>query len=520
MWRVLGVLGHGGHGTVFLVEHSGEGGLQRRMALKVLGPAGERAAQRLRDEARILALVRHRAVARAEALVKVEGRWAMLLEYVEGASLRDALLVGSLPPAAALEVAAEIARALDGAWHASGPAGEPLHVLHRDLKPSNVQLTPRGEVKLLDFGIARAALAGRADTTEGVAGTPGYVPPERLEGAEEGPAGDVFALGVLLAEMLTGQPVRQFPLGEARHESHLRAVLARLPVGEALLRSMLAREPGERPSARDAERELEALRRAATGPSLRDWAESTVPGLVPSSAEGDPWVGTTLTLDTGTGEVSSSLPSVTGGRATGRVTGAEASARDRVAPPGRRAWAYLAAGLGLAVLVALLSWPPGEPVPDGTQASGPQVAAGELAVDAVPSAPASAPAADPMVPAPAGRSSVTPVPGGSVGISPEASASSPPSSRRPDPSAAVVVPSSPAVAETGRVVVNGDAETVRLVDSAGHAHAQLDALAPGTYSVRVRFSGLGEGPGGTVTVVAGTSTVLECSSITLECRAR
>ncbi len=488
MWRVVSVLGHGGHGTVFLVEHSGEGGLQRRMALKVLGPAGERAAQRLRDEARILALVRHRAVARAEALVKVEGRWAMLLEYVEGASLRDALLAGPLPPAAALEVAAEIARALDGAWHALGPGGEPLHVLHRDLKPSNVQLTPLGEVKLLDFGIARATLAGRADTTEGVAGTPGYVPPERLEGAEEGPAGDVFALGVLMAEMLTGQPVRQFPLGEARHEAHLQAVLARVPLGQSLLRSMLAREPASRPSAREAERELEALRRAATGPSLRDWAERTVPTLLPTSAEGDAWVGTTLTLDTGAGEVASLPPVATG-------TG-----------PRRRGVAYAAGAAMVGVLIAW--WAAG---PRATDAETPPV---EPAVEAEP-APTGPPVSSPAI-------TQAPTPA----AAPEASPSAPATRPRPPATSPAVLPvptaasSTPPVPQTGRVVVSGDAESVRLVDSAGHAHAQLDTLAPGAYAVRVRFAGLGEGPGGTVTVAAGASTQLECSSLSLECRAR
>src|SRR5262249_51816797 len=121
----------------------------------------------------------------------------LVMELVAGENLADRLRSGPLPWPEAVRVTAQVADALAAA-HRSG-------IVHRDIKPDNVMLTGSG-AKVLDFGIA--ALAGGSDTDGGrLVGTPGYAAPERLRLAPAAPAGDVYALGALLYEMLTGHPL-------------------------------------------------------------------------------------------------------------------------------------------------------------------------------------------------------------------------------------------------------------------------------------------------------------------------
>ncbi|MFM2248458.1 MAG: hypothetical protein RL071_4533, partial [Pseudomonadota bacterium] len=310
------VLGQGAQGTVYLADLSGEAGFSRQVALKLIREGLDQRgayARRLRDEARLLALVRHRAVVHVDALVQIGGQWAIVLEYVDGVSLADLLQLGPLPLGAALEVMAEVAAALHAAGAARGPEGQVLQLCHRDLKPSNVLLTGAGEVKVLDFGIARAPGVAREARTRaaGVIGTPGYLAPEALDGsAQVGPPADVFALGVLLAELLLGQPVGQLWPDPETWELRVEALADRSaraveelhppagPALRALLRSLLERAPDRRPSAREVDRALLDLRARIPAEPLRYWAERAVPearARAPlPSGEGDPLLGRTL----------------------------------------------------------------------------------------------------------------------------------------------------------------------------------------------------------------------------------
>ena len=143
------VLGQGGFGTVYRADLIGEDGFQKEVALKLLTRAGPDRAQlteRLRDEARMLGLVRHRALVGVDALIRLDGHPCIVMERVDGVSLDDLLEhTGPLPPGAALEVAAEIAAALHAAWHTEVD-GRPLRLLHRDVKPANVLLGPTGDM--------------------------------------------------------------------------------------------------------------------------------------------------------------------------------------------------------------------------------------------------------------------------------------------------------------------------------------------------------------------------------------
>ncbi|MEZ5291427.1 MAG: serine/threonine-protein kinase [Vicinamibacterales bacterium] len=201
-YRLLRVLGEGGMGVVFEAE---DVRLHRRIALKAVGAArpGPTDQQRLRQEARAAASLAHPNIATIFALEEIDGRSYIASELLEGRTLREVLEAGPLPRAEVVAAARALASALEAA-HARG-------IVHRDLKPENVFRQPDGQVKILDFGLARLRGDGRELATftrvslDGqVAGTPGYMAPEQVQGLEIDGRTDQFALGVLVAEMALG----------------------------------------------------------------------------------------------------------------------------------------------------------------------------------------------------------------------------------------------------------------------------------------------------------------------------
>ena len=178
--------------------------LGRRVALKVLPEHlghDEPWRARLRREARAAAAVSHAGIAQVYALEDdPAGLSFVVSEYVDGRTLRDEISAGPFPVPRALDTARQVAAALAAA-HARG-------VIHRDLKPENVMRATDGTVKVLDFGLARIDQDGnetRLTRTGTLMGTPGYISPEQMHGEEAGPASDIYALGLLLHEMLTGR---------------------------------------------------------------------------------------------------------------------------------------------------------------------------------------------------------------------------------------------------------------------------------------------------------------------------
>ena len=291
-------VGRGAMGAVYKARLHGEGDFAKQVALKVLhrDQADADLARRLRDEARIVGLIRHRAVVNVDGLVWLEGDWTVVMEYVDGLDLRHLMeRVGALPESCALEVASEVAGALHVAYHTSGPDGRELKLLHRDIKPANIQVTTAGEVKVLDFGVARADFDAREAKTRSLAfGSLGYVAQERIDGVET-PAGDVYSLGVVLCELMTGDRFGQTSMSPRRHEARLADRMDALEskgVSEAtrqLTRRMLAFAHDERPTAREVERMASAARADAGGPTLRDWAENRLSEAIAQvRAEVDP----------------------------------------------------------------------------------------------------------------------------------------------------------------------------------------------------------------------------------------
>lgn len=277
-YRILEPLDAGAMGEVYRARDMRLG---REVAVKVL-PAGlsldpVRIA-RLEHEARLLAALNHPHIATIHGLEIAAGVHALVMELIEGPTLADRLCSGPLAVIEALELARQIAEALEAA-HEKG-------IIHCDLKPANIKLTVAGTVKVLDFGLATASSLhasnvapadGSAPSREGViAGTPAYMSPEQARGEKADKRCDVWAFGCVLYEMLTAHP----PFGEATLAETLAAVLEREPSWTTLpptmpesirrlLRRCLEKDPRRRlHDVADARIEIEdALREPLAGPA-------------------------------------------------------------------------------------------------------------------------------------------------------------------------------------------------------------------------------------------------------------
>jgi eukaryotic-like serine/threonine-protein kinase len=279
--RWIRVLGRGAHGEVRLAEVTDAHNFSQVLAVKTLAPeiSGDaELAARLRDEARLLALLNHDHVVRVHGLTEVEGNLAVLMEFVPGADLSE---VGPMPPRAVAEAIAAVAEALSAAW-ATVPEGQQqaLRVVHRDIKPSNLRITPRGIVKVLDFGVARAHFGSREMHTIGRQfGTARYMAPERWLLGRCGPESDVFSLALTATDLLTGQVGTPLRLDRAAYEDDRNTALEGVPEPLlGLLKQATAWAPELRPTASEVVRRARLAAPELPGPGLASWAAETVPG--------------------------------------------------------------------------------------------------------------------------------------------------------------------------------------------------------------------------------------------------
>ena len=247
-YRLVRRIATGGMGEVWEADDTVLG---RRVALKVLVAelaADKRATRRFVREARATARLTHPNVARVYDFGRDGGAPFLVMELLEGETLADRLAAGPLPPAEAARIAASVADALDAAHH--------LGIVHRDVKPANVMLTPAGDVKVMDFGIAAAADETHSTTGGGLYATAAYVSPERVAGEPATPASDVYSLGAVLYELLCGRPpfTESTPALVARAHLHdppppVRRLAPWVPprLAEAA-EAALAKDPARRPS--------------------------------------------------------------------------------------------------------------------------------------------------------------------------------------------------------------------------------------------------------------------------------
>ena len=199
-------LGRGGMGVVYRATQTS---LNRSVALKVLvggAYAGIEEQARFRGEAETAARLQHPNIVQVHEVGECGGRLYLSMEYLSGGSLADRLQLSLPSPREAAQLVATLA----GAVHFAHREG----VIHRDLKPANVLLTPEGIPKITDFGLAKRVQADAPQTRTGdILGTPSYMAPEQASGVTKqvGPACDVYALGAILYEMLTGRPPHRGP---------------------------------------------------------------------------------------------------------------------------------------------------------------------------------------------------------------------------------------------------------------------------------------------------------------------
>ncbi len=235
------LLGRGGMGRVHRAEDTR---LDRPVAVKVLPEIDGDFSERLRQEAVILARLEHPSVVRILDVHEYEGEPFIVMELVNGPTLAQRLAEGPLDVGTAEAIAMDVAGGLAHAHERD--------VVHRDLKPANLVLDPVGTTRIVDFGIARITDATHL-TRAGVAiGTAAYLAPEQLQDGVTGPPADIYTLGLVLLEALTGER----PFGGSAIETAA-ARLARSPEiptdlpapWPGLLRTMTALDPEERPSA-------------------------------------------------------------------------------------------------------------------------------------------------------------------------------------------------------------------------------------------------------------------------------
>jgi eukaryotic-like serine/threonine-protein kinase len=269
-YLVRRLIGEGGMGRVYEAE---ERLSRRKVALKVLRPElgrSEEGRQMFLNEMTILSHLDHPNIVRSLSCSEVDGDLVMALEYLEGQTLRDRLSAGRLPWQEVVSTAAQVAAALAAA-HGQAPP-----IIHRDLKPENLMVVGGGRVKVMDFGIAKVLQAIRKSTTHSV-GTLQYMSPEQIDAAHVDHRSDIYCLGLILYEALSGQP--PFQSESPRELLNLQCTAApsqlpdevrgNLPRGvERLLHRMLEKSPDQRPgSAREVAAELEPFVSAADGAS-------------------------------------------------------------------------------------------------------------------------------------------------------------------------------------------------------------------------------------------------------------
>jgi hypothetical protein len=285
-------LGRGGFGEVYRASMTAANGLETDVAVKVLHTdldTDAQSVQRLRDEGKMLGALVHPAIVRVYDLVMLEGRIGLVTEYVEGQDLADCLRADPPMPARAIAaVVGRIADALRAAWETPAPhAGDPLHLIHRDIKPQNIRIGRQGDVKLLDFGVARSSNVGReAHTNTGhMVGSYLYMAPECLLENQFGRESDIFALGATMYEChahsrlfkdLSLRELYVLVLQDDTYRAHIEERLGSLdapPPVVNLMRRMLARNAIDRPSAAEISSLCDDLVDSLPGPTLRRWCK-------------------------------------------------------------------------------------------------------------------------------------------------------------------------------------------------------------------------------------------------------
>jgi serine/threonine-protein kinase len=196
-YQIVEELGRGGMGKVYKAQDTE---IKEKIALKLIKSeisSDKKTIERFQNELKLARKISHRNVCRMHHLEKSEGNYFITMEYVDGENLKGMIrMMGQLSSGKAISIAKQVCEGLSEAHR--------IGVVHRDLKPSNIMIDKDGNAKIMDFGIARS-LTGKEITGVGVMiGTPEYMSPEQVESKEIDQRSDIYSLGVILYEMVTG----------------------------------------------------------------------------------------------------------------------------------------------------------------------------------------------------------------------------------------------------------------------------------------------------------------------------
>ncbi len=275
-YQLLERIASGGMADVFKARMVGEEGFEKIVAIKRILPhlaTNEGFITMFVDEAKLAAQLTHNNIIHIYELGKVDAWHYIAMEYVDGKDLRSIVKMGRdrafpLPIALTLYIAARIASALDYAHRRVAPDGRELHLVHRDVSPQNILISWEGDIKLCDFGVAKAATKVGTTISGALKGKLQYMSPEQASGKRIDRRSDIFSLGAVLFEMLTGRPLFEgenelalldkVRAGEVVAPSSLVPEIP--PEVDAIVRKALALEPQNRyENASDLEKEVGSI---------------------------------------------------------------------------------------------------------------------------------------------------------------------------------------------------------------------------------------------------------------------
>jgi eukaryotic-like serine/threonine-protein kinase len=292
-YHLFAHIGRGGMADIYLAQaETGLGDARRLVVIKEVLPRYAHSAEfaeMLVSEAKLAARLNHASVVKVEDLGRADGILFIAMEYVEGLDLRELLRrcaknKVALPVEFSLRIVVEALRGLSFAHRARDDEGRRLGIVHRDVSPSNVLLSFEGEIKLCDFGIARANALADDLPEEAILGKAGYMSPEQARGASIDPRADVFSAGIILWELLAGRKLYKAVEGERLIDLARAAAIPALPCRdlprEDELHAIVARALRENPDERyptaaamlhDLEEYAAAARMAASQLRFGEW---------------------------------------------------------------------------------------------------------------------------------------------------------------------------------------------------------------------------------------------------------